>query len=66
MNNRRRLIDLTAFIAVLVTGIVLVLIGVAPEALAVVVVALVGLYGAWLGVSPERNNPAPPSTEERR
>ena len=43
-------IDLLAFVAVLATVVVLLLIGVPPDSLAIVVVAMGGLYGAWLGV----------------
>lgn len=49
MSQHKRLIDLLAFVAVLVTVIALLLIGVAPESLAIVVVAMAGLYGVWLG-----------------
>lgn len=49
MHRPERAIDLLAFVAVLVTVVVLLLIGVPPESLAVVVVAMVGLFGAWLG-----------------
>ncbi|MBK3575615.1 hypothetical protein JHN63_17695 [Streptomyces sp. MBT65] len=45
-----RTLDLLAFLAVLATGIVLLLIGVPPNSLAIVVVAMGGLYGAWLGI----------------
>lgn len=50
MKNHGRLIDLAAFVAVLVCGIVMILIGVEPDSMAVVVVALVGLYGSWNGI----------------
>jgi hypothetical protein len=45
-----RTLDLLAFLAVLTTGVVLLLIGVPPNSLAIVVVAMGGLYGAWLGI----------------
>ena len=45
-----RTLDLLAFVAVLTTGVVLLLIGVPPDSLAIVVVAMGGLYGAWRGV----------------
>ncbi|WP_405842828.1 hypothetical protein [Streptomyces sp. NBC_01518] len=48
--QRTRTLDLFAFVAVLATGVVLLLIGVPPNSLAIVVVAMGGLYGAWLGV----------------
>ncbi|MFD9823192.1 hypothetical protein [Streptomyces violascens] len=54
MSERKHLIDLLAFVAVLVTVIALLLIGVAPESLAIVVVAMAGLYGAWLGTGSPR------------
>jgi hypothetical protein len=48
--QRTRVIDLLAFVAVLLTVVVLLLIGVPPNSLAIVVVAMGGLYGAWLGI----------------
>ncbi|MDV9170303.1 hypothetical protein R6V09_09155 [Streptomyces sp. W16] len=48
--KRTRTLDLLAFVAVLTTVVVLLLIGVPPDSLAIVVVAMGGLYGAWLGV----------------
>lgn len=50
MQRPKRAIDLLAFVAVLVTVVVLLLIGVPPQSLAMVVVAMGGLYGAWVGV----------------
>lgn len=41
--------DLVVFLAVLGTGTVLVLRGVAPESLATITVAVSGLYAAWRG-----------------
>lgn len=49
MPRPKRPIDLLAFVAVLVTVVVLLLIGVPPDSLAIVVVAMAGLYGAWMG-----------------
>lgn len=49
MHRPKRLTDLLAFVAVLLTVIVLLVIGVPPESLAIVVVAMGGLYGSWLG-----------------
>lgn len=49
MQRPKRVTDLFAFVAVLATVIVLLLIGVPPESLAIVVIAMGGLYGAWLG-----------------
>ncbi|WP_433476431.1 hypothetical protein ACQPZP_04880 [Spirillospora sp. CA-142024] len=65
MNTGRRLMDLVAFIAVLATGIILVAVGVEPEALAIVVVALGGLYNAWNGTKTARNDRGSSSAEER-
>lgn len=48
MDRSKRIINLIAFISVMCTGIILTLVGVNPEALAVVVIALAGLYQAWL------------------
>ncbi|MEW1831458.1 hypothetical protein [Streptomyces sp. NPDC088196] len=45
-----RTLDLLAFVAVLLTVVVLLIIGVPPDSLAIVVVAMAGLYGAWLGI----------------
>ncbi|WP_329266196.1 hypothetical protein OIE43_18000 [Streptomyces pseudovenezuelae] len=47
MNRPQQATDLAAFVAVLVTVVVLLLIGVPPESLAIVVIAMTGLYGAW-------------------
>ncbi|WP_332880927.1 hypothetical protein [Streptomyces sp. NBC_00564] len=49
MQRPKRVTDLLAFVAVLATVSILLLIGVPPESLAIVVVAMGGLYGAWLG-----------------
>lgn len=49
MPRAKRPLDLLAFVAVLLTVITLLLIGVPPESLAIVVVAMAGLYGVWLG-----------------
>ncbi|MFF8375263.1 hypothetical protein ACF07V_03880 [Streptomyces sp. NPDC015661] len=47
--NSKRVQDLVAFLAVLVTGAALVLRGVAPESLATIAVAVSGIYAAWRG-----------------
>ncbi|MFI8302755.1 hypothetical protein ACIF80_04740 [Streptomyces sp. NPDC085927] len=49
MNRPQRLTDLLAFVAVLLTVVGLLLIGVPTESLAIVVVAMGGLYGTWVG-----------------
>ncbi|GGR22640.1 hypothetical protein WEB32_15710 [Streptomyces netropsis] len=51
-NSRQRIHDLIVFVAVLATGIVLVCLGVAPESLATVAIALSGLYASWRGGRP--------------
>jgi hypothetical protein len=51
MHRPQRLLDLVAFVAALLTVITLLLMGVPPESLAIVVVAIAGLYGAWLGAA---------------
>ncbi|MFJ3176321.1 hypothetical protein ACIPJK_36900 [Streptomyces roseus] len=52
-------VDLTAFLAILATGITLVLVGhVSPEALAGYASALAGLYAAWHH-RPTRTQPDP-------
>jgi hypothetical protein len=48
-DNHSRTQDLVAFIATLLTGTVLVCLGVAPESLATIAIALSGLYAAWRG-----------------
>ncbi|WP_411073854.1 hypothetical protein [Streptomyces sp. cmx-4-7] len=55
----RRVQDLVAFLAVLATGAVLVLCGVAPESLAAIAVAVSGVYAAWRG---NGGPPRPPTT----
>ncbi|MFF7206265.1 hypothetical protein [Streptomyces sp. NPDC008141] len=49
MQRPKQATDLFAFVAVLATVIVLLLIGVPPESLAIVVIAMGGLYGGWHG-----------------
>ncbi|MET8028992.1 hypothetical protein [Streptomyces avermitilis] len=46
MDIRTRRLELISFIAVLVTGIILIWLGVPPETLTAVGVGLSGLYGA--------------------
>ncbi|MFF9651395.1 hypothetical protein [Streptomyces sp. NPDC014622] len=52
--------DLVVFLAVLGTGTVLVLRGVAPESLAAIAVAVSGLYAAWRGNDRPPQPPAAP------
>ncbi|MCX4971409.1 hypothetical protein [Streptomyces sp. NBC_00620] len=52
MNHGKGVIDLIAFIAVLGTGITLLLTGTKPESLAVIVISLTGLYQAYLHIGP--------------
>ncbi|WP_426365328.1 hypothetical protein [Streptomyces sp. E-08] len=64
--GNRRVQDLVAFLAVLVTGAVLVLRGVAPESLATIAVAVSGIYAAWRGNGgppqpPTSTTPTPPT-----
>lgn len=47
LRHRSALLDLIAFVTVLATGVTLVALGLSPEALVVVTVALTGLYSAW-------------------
>lgn len=56
--------DLVVFLAVLGTGTVLVLRGVAPESLATIAVAVSGLYAAWRGNDRPPQPPAPPAPPE--
>ncbi|WP_405786615.1 hypothetical protein OG753_40050 [Streptomyces sp. NBC_00029] len=62
-------VDLAVFLAVLVTGVVLVLVGrVSPEALAGYASALAGLYAAWhhrprSGHAEQSPSEAPPAPE---
>ncbi|MDX2828228.1 hypothetical protein Sipo8835_16180 [Streptomyces ipomoeae] len=51
--------DLVVFLAVLGTGTVLVLRGIAPESLATIAVAVSGLYAAWRGNGEPPRSPAP-------
>ncbi|MEU7514561.1 hypothetical protein AB0B13_21620 [Streptomyces sp. NPDC042898] len=46
-STRRSMYDLVALVTVLATGVTLVALGVAPESLAAVTIALAGLYSAW-------------------
>ncbi|MEU9319597.1 hypothetical protein [Streptomyces sp. NPDC048295] len=46
-STRRSVYDLVALVTVLATGVALVALGVAPESLAAVTIALAGLYSAW-------------------
>ncbi|MFI1969413.1 hypothetical protein [Streptomyces cinnamoneus] len=48
-NDGRAVHDLIVFLAVLATGTVLVALGVAPQSLAAIAIALSGLYAAWRG-----------------
>lgn len=45
--RRSPFLDLTAFALVLITGVTLVALGLSPESLAAVTIALAGLYSAW-------------------
>ena len=47
MRSARRRTDLVVFLAVLVTGVVLVLSGIQPEAVSTVAIGLSTLYAAW-------------------
>ncbi|MCC3779007.1 hypothetical protein [Streptomyces sp. UNOB3_S3] len=48
-NDGKRVHDLIVFLAVLAAGILLVLLGVSPGALATVTASLSGLYATWRG-----------------
>ncbi|MEU1781301.1 hypothetical protein ABZ545_17650 [Streptomyces abikoensis] len=48
-NDGKRVHDLVVFLAVLTAGILLVLLGVSPGALATVTASLSGLYATWRG-----------------
>ncbi|MEV7508661.1 MULTISPECIES: hypothetical protein [unclassified Streptomyces] len=63
-------VDLVVFVAILATGVVLILVGrVSPEALAGYASALAGLYAAWhhrpQGTETRRTPPEDPPTSER-
>lgn len=45
--RRSPLLDLIAYIAALATGVTLIALGLSPESLAAVAIALAGLYSAW-------------------
>ncbi|MEU5890774.1 hypothetical protein ABZ835_28585 [Streptomyces sp. NPDC047461] len=71
MHTPRRRTDLVVFLAVLVTGVVLVLSGIEPEAVSTVAIGLSTLYAAWQrqDASPgrrEQEPPAPPESERGR
>ncbi|MBP2403644.1 hypothetical protein SNS2_2621 [Streptomyces netropsis] len=51
-NNKQGSHDLIVFVAVLATGIVLICLGVAPQSLATIAIALSGLYASWRGGRP--------------
>lgn len=57
--QRSRVLDLIAFVMVLATGITLVALGLSPESLAAVTIALASLYTAWRTGRP----PIAPTTE---
>ncbi|MFJ9686591.1 hypothetical protein ACIRRX_12985 [Streptomyces bacillaris] len=46
-STRHSMYNLAALVTVLATGVALVALGVAPESLAAVTIALAGLYSAW-------------------
>ncbi|MET8454393.1 hypothetical protein [Streptomyces sp. NPDC005209] len=52
--------DLIVFTAVLITGVLLIAIGVSANALATISVALSGLYGAWTGTTRQTGPRADP------
>ncbi|MGC0206537.1 MULTISPECIES: hypothetical protein [Streptomyces] len=60
MRSARRRTDLVVFLAVLVTGVVLVLSGIQPEAVSTVAIGLSTLYAAW------QRQEGPPRREEAR
>lgn len=45
--RRPQVLDLVAFVIVLATGVALVALGLSPESLAAVTIALASLYSAW-------------------
>ncbi|MBL1108096.1 hypothetical protein JK361_26485 [Streptomyces sp. 5-8] len=49
MRGPRGRTDLVAFLAVLLTGVILVLTGIPPEAVSTVAIGLSTLYAAWRG-----------------
>lgn len=57
--RRSPVLDLVAFVMVLATGVTLVALGLTPESLAAVTIALAGLYSAWR----TGRSPVAPSTE---
>jgi hypothetical protein len=60
MRSARRRTDLVVFLAVLATGVVLVLSGIQPEAVSTVAIGLSTLYAAW------QRQEGPPRGEEAR
>ncbi|MGW2448810.1 hypothetical protein [Streptomyces sp. NPDC001675] len=64
MDIRTRRLELIAFIAVLVTGVVLIWLGMPPDTLATVGVGLSDLYSTWRGHASHANRASqhtPPS-----
>ncbi|MEW2809863.1 hypothetical protein AB0929_22570 [Streptomyces massasporeus] len=65
MRSARRRTDLVVFLAVLASGVVLVLSGIRPEAVSTVAIGLSTLYAAWQRPEgpprrEEAGTPAPP------
>ncbi|MGW6285788.1 hypothetical protein [Streptomyces sp. NPDC055107] len=62
---RRSVYDLVALVTVLATGVTLVALGVAPESLAAVTIALTSLYSAWRAGSGDRGTEREPEPTTR-
>ncbi|WP_406636584.1 hypothetical protein [Amycolatopsis sp. WGS_07] len=56
-DGMQRHLDLIAFVAVLATGVLLTALGVTPESIALIAIALTGLYVAWRTGRPGQNPP---------
>lgn len=52
MRRSSSMMDLWAFVAVLLAGVLLILLGVSPQSIASVAVGLATLYAAWQGRRP--------------
>jgi len=65
MNTCRRLIDLAAFLAVLGAGTVPIALGVNPQSLAVIAIAIAGLYSVWLNIDQYADRRGKDSRDER-
>ncbi|MER6573632.1 hypothetical protein ABT288_47715 [Streptomyces sp. NPDC001093] len=60
VRRNNRYLDMTVFLAILATGILLILLHVPAGSLGTIATALSGLYGTWIGVRHSSRPPAGP------